>query len=158
MCIRDRDGIHVHPAAINLLVRAVGDRRVCLVTDSLPLAGLPPGKYRSEGREVHVTMAGHCILSDGTIAGSTTSLIKEVQLYTEVMGSFNAALTAATLNPARAMGIAHRKGSLTPGYDADLVVVHPNWDVLMTIVNGQIVYDRERHQPTDFLNPFFHDE
>lgn len=58
------------------------------------------------------------------------------------------ALRAITINPAEITGIADRVGSLEAGKDADVVLwsKHPfelTSDVLMTIVNGEVVYSRE---------------
>jgi len=49
-------------------------------------------------------------------------------------------LRTATLTPARAIGVAHRKGSLEPGKDADIVVLTPELEVAKTFVRGRQVY------------------
>ena len=57
------------------------------------------------------------------------------------------ALEAITINPAKTLGIDDRVGSIEVGKDADIVI----WDndpldlqskVLMTIIDGKIVYER----------------
>ena len=68
------DGIHVHPVAMKLLVAAQGRDAVCLVSDALPPAGLPPGRYEFLGRPVSLDEQGRVTLSDGTLAGSSASL------------------------------------------------------------------------------------
>lgn len=147
------DGIHVHTAAIKVLARVAGEDRVCLVTDAVPSAGMPAGHYRLEGREVLVSHQGACTLPDGTIAGSTATMLGDVRLFAAVTGSLTSALKAASLNPARAMGIAHRKGAIAVGRDADMVVVGKDWNVLMTFVRGQMVYQASDGSVADLLNP-----
>jgi predicted amidohydrolase len=47
---------------------------------------------------------------------------------------------AASLHPADVLG-EERKGRLTPGSDADLVVLDSKLGVVATVVAGQVVYD-----------------
>jgi len=115
------DGIHVDSGLLAPLARAIGDERLLLVSDALPLAGsrlrsvLTPGSSaRVEGgRAVHPdgTLAGSLLLLDGMVAEAVRSGI-----------SLPAALRAVTENPARLLGLAGR-GRLEPGASALLVVV-----------------------------------
>src|SRR5262249_25328837 len=43
------DGVHAHPAALNLALRAKGARGIALVTDAVAAAGAPPGEFRLAG-------------------------------------------------------------------------------------------------------------
>jgi N-acetylglucosamine-6-phosphate deacetylase len=52
--------------------------------------------------------------------------------------SFQDSIRMATLNPARVLGIEHRKGVLQPGADADVVVFSPAGEVLHTVVGGTV--------------------
>ena len=58
-----------------------------------------------------------------------------------------AALKAITINAAEILGVADRVGSITPGKDADLIVLDgpplsvETW-VRMVLVNGRLVYER----------------
>jgi N-acetylglucosamine-6-phosphate deacetylase len=49
-------------------------------------------------------------------------------------------LRMATLTPARAIGVAHQKGSIEPGKDADIVILNERLSVVATIVGGEVVY------------------
>ena len=52
------------------------------------------------------------------------------------------AVDCATINPARVLGIADRKGSIELGKDADLIVVDKDLNVYMTICRGNVVYSK----------------
>ncbi|MBE3589481.1 MAG: N-acetylglucosamine-6-phosphate deacetylase [Firmicutes bacterium] len=136
------DGLHVHPAAMRLVLRAKGVDRVCLVSDAVAPAGLPPGEYESLARRVIVDEQGFCRLPDGTLAGSTLHLLKGVRNAVELIGcSLNEALAMASRNPARLIGWGERKGTLEPGKDADFVVVDDDLRPLLTVVGGVVAYD-----------------
>jgi len=49
----------------------------------------------------------------------------------------------ATEVPARTMGVDDRKGKLVKGYDADLVLLDTDLNVVATICGGQMVFDKE---------------
>ena len=71
------------------------------------------------------------------------SLDQAVHNMIEFCGiSLPPALTMASLTPARALGIESRKGQLTPGADADMVMLDDELQVLMTLVGGKVVYQR----------------
>jgi len=146
------DKIHVHEAAIKLASRVAGRDRVCLITDAVMAAGMPPGIYSLNGRRTTVTAEGRSTLSNGTIAGSMVTMLQDVRNYADITKSLEESLIAASLNPARAMGIDDRKGSLGVGRDADLVIVDDTWTVIRTLVRGETVYDGRNTSPTDLLN------
>jgi len=61
----------------------------------------------------------------------------------------DAAIASITSVPARMMGIGHRVGSLDVGKDADMIVtdgelLHYNTHVQWAIVDGKVVYDKEK--------------
>jgi N-acetylglucosamine-6-phosphate deacetylase len=115
------DGIHVHPAALKLLFRCKPVNRVVVISDSIGAAGLPDGVYTFEGLEV--TIANQSArLKDGTLAGSVTTLEKELaNLVFLAELPLADALRIASLNPATEAGAHNRKGLLKAGMDADLV-------------------------------------
>ncbi|MBR0174043.1 MAG: amidohydrolase family protein, partial [Bacteroidales bacterium] len=49
-----------------------------------------------------------------------------------------------TANPARIMGLSAAKGSIAPGYDADIVIFDDNIDIYNTIIKGKEIYVKER--------------
>lgn len=134
------DTVHVHPGAMKLLIRSLGTERVVLITDANAAAGLPDGTYEIGGRK-RIVRDGRSVLEDGTIAGSTATMDTCVRNAHRVVGaSALEAVRMASLNPARAMGLADRIGSLHRGKSADLVVLDPDLHVRMTFVRGKIVH------------------
>jgi N-acetylglucosamine-6-phosphate deacetylase len=137
------DGIHVHPGAVQLLVRAKGIDNVCLITDSISAAGLHDGYYSLAGLQVSV-QAETATLADGTLAGSTVTMEKAVQnlvRFTRV--SLPQAVRTASLNPARLVGLDKHKGSLEVGKDADITMFNRDYEVYYTISGGEVVYARK---------------
>ncbi len=52
------------------------------------------------------------------------------------------AIKMATLNPARAMGLAERLGNLAIGKEASMAVIDEQAKVYMTFVKGQALYNQ----------------
>jgi N-acetylglucosamine-6-phosphate deacetylase len=133
------DGIHVHPAMIALALKAKGAQRLALITDAMAALGMPSGQYRLGDFEVIVDGTS-ARLSDGTLAGSILTLDQAVRNLINYTGCTLAeALQAATATPASILGLP-RKGSLEVSCDADLVLLTPDAQVVMTIIAGEVVY------------------
>ncbi|MBN1535379.1 MAG: N-acetylglucosamine-6-phosphate deacetylase [Anaerolineales bacterium] len=136
------DGVHAHPGAMKILVRCLGSDRIVLITDAMPGAGLPDGKYNLVGLEVTVK-DGYANLPDGTIAGSTALLNQCVRNINQMVGvPFRDAIKMASLNPARALGLSDHLGSIAVGKDANLVVLDGDANVYLTVVRGEIAYNQ----------------
>lgn len=135
------DGQHVHAGAMRALVRAKGADGVIIVSDGTPLLGSEEGTYLdAEGREIRVE-SGACRAPDGNLAGSATPLNRALAILRAATGlPTGEAARMATLNPARLLGIAERKGSLEPGKDADIAVVDEGFEVHMTFARGQLSF------------------
>ena len=134
------DLIHVHPGAMNALVRCLGADRIVLVTDAMEAAGLPDGVYHLLGVKVYVS-DGKATQEDGTIAGSTVLLNQCVRNMNQTVDvPLLDAVKMATINPARVIGEGDQRGSIEVGKVADLIVVDEDLNVHLTMVNGKIVY------------------
>jgi N-acetylglucosamine-6-phosphate deacetylase len=132
------DGVHIHPAVMAILLRVKGLERVALVSDASPLAGLPDGEYEWEHKRVFVR-DGSCHLADGTIAGAHALLDAGVRNLVNLVGlPLEQALVPATRVPADVLGL--RKGRLSPGYDADVVLLDGDYRPVFTMVEGEIAY------------------
>jgi N-acetylglucosamine-6-phosphate deacetylase len=131
------DGIHVHPDAVRMAVRAAGADRIALVTDATPAAGMRDGRFHL-GPVPVLARAGRVTLEDGvSIAGSTLTMDTAVRRAVRDVGiPLPEAAYAAATTPARLLGIAHQVGSIQPGKEADLVVLTPDLHVRTVIVAG----------------------
>ena len=138
------DGVHVHPGAMALLLRAKGSQRTILVTDGVAPAGLGPGTYSLAGRQVEV-MGGMATLADGTLAGSVATMDQLVRNLVRLgLASLQDALRMASLNPAAALGLEGGKGRIARGFDADLVALDEGLEVAMTFVGGELAFRRPK--------------
>jgi N-acetylglucosamine-6-phosphate deacetylase len=136
------DMFHVHPAAMKILVNAIGVDQVVLITDAIPGAGLEDGSYHLVGHDI-IVKNGKATLVDGTLAGSTVQLNHCVRnLYREVGVTLQQAIQMASHNPARAMRLSDQVGSIEAGVDANLCLIDDDVNVYLTMVQGRIVYDR----------------
>jgi N-acetylglucosamine-6-phosphate deacetylase len=144
------DGLHVHPAAMRLLIRNKGRERVMLVTDALSAAGLGNGVYQLGGKDVFVR-DGAARLADGTLASSTLTMdaaIRNVIRWCNV--SIVDAIYMASTTPAEAMGWDDYSGRLRAGYEADIAVLDRNLQPFATWIHG--VQTRSRQLRLDMVS------
>ena len=134
------DTFHVDKCFYDLLWK-VKQRKLCFITDCLPAGGLPYGEYTLGGAKI-IYRDIVCRLEDGTVAGSVLHLNHGVwNVYKNSNIPLNECVNCASLNPAMAIGIADRKGSLDIGKDADIVITDENFEVKTTIIRGETKYE-----------------
>ncbi len=134
------DGAHVDPAMVTVAWRALGPRQFALVSDAVAAAGLPDGRYPLGDSEVVVT-AGVPRTPAGVLAGSTLAMNRAVGNLVAVTGCpVRLACASASSIPARLLG-RRDIGRIGPGRPADIVVLSRSFDVVATIVGGQVVHD-----------------
>ncbi len=115
------DGLHVEGALLAPVARAIGEERLLIVSDALPLAASRRRRVATPGSSARV-VDGRAVHPDGTLAGSRLLLDGMVAEAVRQGIPLPVALRAVTENPARLLGLADR-GRLEPGARADLVVV-----------------------------------
>ena len=134
------DSVHVHPAAMQVLVRCLGPERIVLITDAMPGAGLGDGAYDLIGQTV-VVENGSAFLPDGTLAGSAATMDRCVRNMAKQAGVTPLqACHMASTNPAAVIGMEDRIGSLAPGHYADITLVNQNLEVEAVFVRGVLRY------------------
>lgn len=134
------DTYHVDPALYEMVYKMKG-RKLCFITDCLPAGGLPEGEYTLGGAKI-IYKGNLCKLEDGTIAGSVLKLNKGVwNVYNNSTIPLWECVNCATLNPATAIGVSDRKGSIEVGKDADIVVLDDEFNVKKTIIGGVVRYE-----------------
>ena len=133
------DTFHVNRHLFPLVARAKGDKLV-LITDCTRAGGLEDGEYTLGGQPIFVKGI-ECRLADGTIAGSVLKLNCAVR---NLMENANLpiweAVNAASLNPAKRIGVDGRKGSLEAGKDADIALCDEHFNIRRTILGGRTIY------------------
>lgn len=134
------DNVHLHPAIVRLLYREKGPDRMVLITDALQAMGMGDGTYLFGGHEVKVSQ-GVAKLADGTLASSTVTMNEALAKTVQAGIPLKDAVTMATQTPADVLGL-KTKGRLAPGADADLVLLDDKFEVLWTMVGGELVYRR----------------
>ena len=135
------DTFHVHPGLFDLAVKSKGEHLV-LITDCVRAGGMPDGEYSLGGQPIFLKGI-ECRLADGVIAGSVLKMNEGVKnLYNHASITLCDAIAAASLNPANSINMGHKKGSLLPGKDADIILMDEEFSIKMTIVGGKKVYEQ----------------
>lgn len=115
------DGHHLPPEVLKVMLRAKGLERSMLVSDSVELAGMPPGTYTTPvGGRVELRQDGRlCVFGSELLAGATASLAQGIGTLVRTSNVFlHDALAMATANPGR---VVEGRGQLTPGSRADVL-------------------------------------
>lgn len=133
------DGIHLHPAIVDLTLKLKGKEKISLVTDAMRAKCLKNGVYDLGGQEVTV-QDGIAILKNGTLAGSTLRMNDALRNMMKFTGCQLAdAITMASETPAKELKVFDKKGSVAAGKDADLVVLDNELNVIFTLCRGLIL-------------------
>lgn len=134
------DTIHVSVPALRLVIKNKPHTGVTLITDAMRAKTMPDGESELGGQKVFVKN-GQARLCDGTLAGSVLKMNEAVRnLVTRCGVSLTDAVDFATINPATTLGVADRLGSLSPGKDASLTVLRPDFTVALTLRAGEVIY------------------
>jgi N-acetylglucosamine-6-phosphate deacetylase len=105
------DGIHVAPEMVRLWLKAKGEEKGILVTDSISAAGMGDGEYMLGGLKVMVEgercyLAGDLETGKKTLAGSVLTMDKAVEnLQRFAAASLATAVRLASRNPAQMLGL-----------------------------------------------------
>ena len=130
------DGFHIHPAALRTAFQVLGDRAL-VISDSMRANGMPEGEPFDLGGQMVTVREGKATLADGTIAGSVSNLHQEVKNLVRFGIPLEQAVKAASLIPARSIGLEEEIGSIAPGKRADLVVLDENLDIVAVYHENQ---------------------
>lgn len=97
------DGIHLHPDIVKMMMLCKGPGLTVAITDAMEAAGMPDGKYQLGGQEVFVK-ENAARLADGTLAGSTLTMIRAFQNLISFGATREDAATMTTKTPALSIG------------------------------------------------------
>jgi N-acetylglucosamine-6-phosphate deacetylase len=136
------DKLHVHPAVMELLLKLKGPNGIFLITDSIRAGGMHEGEYEFADQKIFMKEK-KAYLPDGTLAGSTLTLNMAIKnMVTTANAKITDAVRMASLNGAKNIRAGLRKGILGVGKQADIVVMDDEFEVEMTVIKGDIVYQR----------------
>ena len=135
------DGCHLPAELLRLIVKCKGADHISLITDALFAAGsdLPDGTVLRQANGMET------ILEDGVMklpdrqafAGSIATMDRLVRNMVNLAGvPLWDAVTMATSTPARVIGVDQKKGTIAPGFDADIVLLDPALTVKAVMAKG----------------------
>lgn len=134
------DTIHVSVPAIKILVKNKPHDKLVLITDAMRAKNLGDTVSELGGQTVYVKN-GEARLADGTLAGSVLRMNNAVKnMVTKCGVDFCTAVDFASANPARNLGLFDKIGSIEEGKNASFAVLDKDFNVLMTIRDGEIIY------------------
>ncbi len=135
------DGNHVDWAAVYAYITAKGGNYCIMIDDALCAKGCAPGNYFLGGNAIEIRENGSAYLQGtNTLAGGTLRFSKGLQnLIEKALIPVDWAINMATINPARYLGVDDRKGKIAAGYDADLVVLDRDYEVVQVYAAGKAV-------------------
>ena len=113
-----------------------------MISDSLRCTGMPDGDYLLGGQTV-VKKGRHCTLKkEGNLAGSVSNLADCMRTAVLEMNiPLETAVRCASINPARAIGIDDRRGSIEAGKRADVVLLRKDSALSLAAVvkDGKVI-------------------
>lgn len=137
------DGCHLPAALLKLIYKCKGAERIALVTDSMRGAGMPEGDSilgsRARGMAVSIHDGVAWLPSGDAFAGSVATMDRLVRnMVTLADVPLYEAVKMASATPAKIIGL-RKKGVLSPGMDADMVVLDKSLHVADTIIAGRSI-------------------
>jgi len=142
------DGVHLPAPLLKLVYKIKGADRTALITDAIR----PAGTNVSESTLGSIDNGLKVIIEDGVaklpdrtaFAGSIATadrLVRSMINLAEV--PLEDAIKMISATPARILGVLDKKGTLTVGKDADIIIFDNNINVSMTMINGKIIYQNK---------------
>lgn len=130
------DGVHLSDTVIRMAFQLFTDERIVLISDSMMATGMPDGRYSLGGLAVDVK-GKLATLEDKTLAGSVTNLTDCFRHGVEIGIPLESALKAATINPAKAIGIAEDYGSIDVGKIANILILNKDLSIKDIFFHGK---------------------
>lgn len=139
------DGIHLPAPLLKLVYKIKGPDKIVLITDAMRAAGMPPGESVlgnfKHGLKVIVEDGVAKLPDRSSFAGSVATADRLVRNMVTLAGvPLKEAVQMMSLNPASIMAAGNKKGSLSAGKDADIVLFNDHIDIKKTIVKGRVIF------------------
>lgn len=135
------DELHLHPIILEIIFRTKPKDKIVFISDSLPLAKSNMNSILFGGQEIY-NCDNNAVNKDGTFAGSLIFLDDILRKLSKGdLSKFVDILPFATINPAKNLGL-EKLGLIKEGYFADLVFWNRNLEIIKTIINGEISFQK----------------
>jgi N-acetylglucosamine-6-phosphate deacetylase len=143
------DGVHLPAPLLKLVYKIKGADRSALITDAIR----PAGTDVSESILGSIDNGLKVIIEDGVaklpdrtaFAGSIATADRLVRSMINLADvSLEDTIKMISATPARILGVLDKKGTLTAGKDADIIIFDDNINISMTMINGRIVYQNNQ--------------
>lgn len=136
------DLVHLSAPAVKLLIKNKPKDKLILITDSMRAKYLPDGESELGGQKVFVKN-GEARLENGALAGSILKMNDAIKNLVLKLGvPFTDAVDYATANPAKHLNLFNETGSIKKGKRADFCVLSEEFDVMLTVRDGKIIYKK----------------
>ncbi|MFL6735013.1 MAG: N-acetylglucosamine-6-phosphate deacetylase [Sphingomicrobium sp.] len=130
------DGMHLHPAAVRIAVKAKGVERLMLVTDAMPSVGTNDTEFVLQGKRILVR-EGTCIFEDSTLAGANLDMASALRNAVATTGlEVSEAARMASTTPAHFLSLQESHGTIASGQRADWVWLDANLQPRGTWIGG----------------------
>jgi len=146
------DGVHNSKDLAKQIREDKPHDKLMLVTDSLHVKGLKDGIYPGINWDIY-KRDGAAYTPTGILNGSTYQMIKGFQDW---INTFNTSIEEAVMitstNQAKLLGL--KKGKIEVGYDADILLLDKNYNIVKTFVNGKLVTEDKKADEILKINNF----
>jgi len=133
------DGVHIVPEVVKLAYQIKGKERIILITDAMRAKGMKDGIYDLGGQPVTVEN-GQATLPEGQLAGSILKMsdaLRNMMAFADI--DLSSVIKMGSENPAKQLNVFDRKGSITKGKDADLLVLNQDNAIVLTLCRGMLI-------------------
>ncbi len=138
------DGHHVDPSVLSFFFSCKDPDHAILISDSLSIKGIDEKDILFGGQKILIENgAAHLADEKKTLAGSILKINEGIAVLVNKAGvPVEKAVRAASINPARLLGLDDHIGILKEGYDADITILDRDFRVLKTIIKGKTSYTK----------------
>ena len=135
--ICDSRGIHVPPYCARMALRTAGEDKIILITDCVSRVSHNPADYPADSP---MSAPDLNFNETGGLSGSRLVLSGACQNFIRYAGGdVRTAFKCAATNPAKALGLDAKIGTIYPGKDANVLLVDEKFNVQKVIFHGEEV-------------------
>lgn len=141
------DGLHISKDMLEIMFKLKSLNQFILISDSIPLSGIPVGTYQLDYSKVTVQEDGYLINEFGRLTGSSKTVLSGIKTIYELFHfPLHEIVATASIQPARLYGFDQEIGSIAEGKLADFIIVDDSFEVIETYLGGASVYSNQDDQ------------